>query len=297
MSYPFIMQGKNLVVVIDNNPHTISPSHLFYEKIIDAVKSKQWDSVREMVEPKKAVVEYSNGNITIKEDTLYWQGQDMHNSICSRMVEMLKEGFDIDSLVQFMHNLMQNPSNRAVNELYGFLEKNNLPITPDGHFLAYKKVREDFYDVYSGSVLNKPANMMTDEDIASLPEYDGNVTVNIENGVTVVSMERNKVDDDRNRTCSHGLHFCSMDYLRHFGGERIVIVKINPRDVVSIPSDYNDSKGRACRYEVISELGVSPEQAFTKGVQEDANQPEEFEEDFGFDEFGEEFDNYDNDLI
>ena len=87
----------------------------------------------------------------------------------------------------------------------------------------------------------------------------------------IVEMERNEVDDDKDRTCSTGLHFCSESYLNSFGGERTVIVKINPRDVVSIPSDYNDSKGRACRYEVIGELGVDPEEAFTAPVQENSN--------------------------
>jgi hypothetical protein len=52
-----------------------------------------------------------------------------------------------------------------------------------------------------------------------------------------------------------------------------VIVKINPRDVVSIPSDYNDAKGRACRYEVIGEVGNNPDDGveFTRPVQTNAN--------------------------
>jgi hypothetical protein len=87
----------------------------------------------------------------------------------------------------------------------------------------------------------------------------------------VVEMERNQVDDNKDQTCSTGLHFCGMSYLSHFSGERTVIVKVNPADVVSIPSDYNGAKGRACRYEVVGELGVEPEQAFTASVQENAN--------------------------
>jgi hypothetical protein len=263
MSYPYIMQGSNLVVVIDNKPHTVSKSHPFYEKIIEAVKANDWETVKDLIEPKEAIINYSNGNITVKENTFYWKDEVMHNSMTTRMVNMLGEGFDISPMVAFMDNLMKNPSNRAVNELYGFLEKNNLPITPDGHFLAYKKVRSDFKDVHSGTMDNSPGQ--------------------------VVEMERNRVDDDRNRTCSHGLHFCSLDYLGHFGGEKIVIVKINPMDVVSIPSDYNDSKGRTCRYEVLSELTVVPEKAFTKTVQDDFdrysdNIDEDFEEDDYFDE-------------
>jgi len=160
---------------------------------------------------------------------------------------MLQDGFPVEPLVLFMENLMQNPSYRSVNELYGFLEKNNLPITPDGHFLAYKKVRENYHDVYTG-------------------KFDNSVG-------KIVEMERNQVNDDQNQTCSAGLHFCSENYLNHFGGERVMILKINPRDVVSIPTDYNNSKGRACRYEVIGEVGVNPEDVveFTAPVQENAN--------------------------
>ena len=63
-------------------------------------------------------------------------------------------------------------------------------------------------------------------------------------------------NEDKNQTCSSGLHFCSLDYLPNFGrgdGNRVVILEIDPADVVSIPSDYNNAKGRACRYKVISE--------------------------------------------
>jgi len=199
----------------------------------------------------------------------------MHNALTKRMVAMIQEDFPVDPLVAFMENLMENPSKRAVNELYGFLEKNTLPITSDGCFLAYKKVRQDYLDCHSGTVLNKPAAYMTDEDTAALEEAAGKnseVTVEVVDGVTVVSMERNLVDDDQNRTCSTGLHFCSKDYLNHFGGERIVILKINPRDVVSIPNDYNDSKGRCARYEIVDEIDKDKaDEAFAKSVQEAAD--------------------------
>jgi hypothetical protein len=163
------------------------------------------------------------------------------------MIAMLQEGFPIEPMVTFMENLMSNPSRQAVQELYGFLEKNNLPITPDGHFLAYKKVRDDYLDCHSGTMDNSVGK--------------------------IVEMERNEVDDNRNNTCSAGLHFCGHSYLAHFSGARTVIVKINPRDVVSIPSDYNDAKGRACRYEVVGEVGVNPddEAEFTQPVQSNAN--------------------------
>jgi hypothetical protein len=71
----------------------------------------------------------------------------------------------------------------------------------------------------------------------------------------VVEKKRNEVDNDRNSTCSRGLHFCSIEYLPHYEGGhgKVMIIKINPKNVVSIPVDYNNAKGRCCKYEVVGE--------------------------------------------
>lgn len=247
MSYPYIMQGDNVTLVIEGEPHTINKTHLTYNKVIDAIKQNLWDTVKELINPTKAILTYSKGNIDIVNNELFWKGNPFHNSLAVRMVQMLQDEFDIEPMVKFMNNLMENPSKRAVDELYGFLEKNNLPITPDGCFLAYKRVRNDYKDCHTGSMDNSVG--------------------------TIVEMERNEVDDNRDNTCSSGLHFCSYSYLESFGGERTVIVKINPANVVSIPSDYNEAKGRTCRYEVIGEVSKTPdnEQEFNKPVQTNAN--------------------------
>jgi hypothetical protein len=247
MSYPFIIQGSNVTVVIDGKPHTVAKTHVSYSKVVDAIKAGEWDTVKSIIDPVKVVLNYGQGNISIQGDQLFWKGEPFAGVLATRMISMLEEGFSIEPMVLFMHNLLKNPSKRSVDELYGFLEKNNLPITPDGYFLAYKKVRNDFLDIHSGTMDNSPG--------------------------TIVEMERYKVDDNKDQTCSTGLHFCGMSYLNHFGGSdsRTVIVKIDPADVVSIPSDYNGAKGRACRYEVIGELGVEPGKAFDRSVQGNAN--------------------------
>jgi hypothetical protein len=246
MAYPYLIQGKNIVVIIDNQPHTITSTHIGYEKIKQAIRDNDWDAVKDVIDPKKQILAYGAGNVAIQGSKVFWKEREMHGVLTARLIEMYQDGFPIEPLIAFMENLMQNPSKRAVEELYGFLEKGNLPLTPDGHFLAYKKVRQDFRDCHTGTMDNSVGQ--------------------------TVEMERNAVDDDQNRTCSAGLHFCSKEYLPHFGGHnsRTVILKINPRDVVSIPTDYNNAKGRACRYEVIGELGVHPDQAFVAPVQTEA---------------------------
>lgn len=244
--FPYLIQGKNIVVTIGSNCHTINSTHISYEKIKEAIKANDWTAVQDLIEPKKVILNYGSGNIAIQGDKMFWKGTEFHNSLADRVISMYQEGFPIEPMIAFMENLMSNPSKRAVDELYGFLEKGKLPITPDGHFLAYKMVRDDYKDCHSGT-------------------FDNSVG-------QVVEMERNQVDDDKNRTCSSGLHFCSREYLNNFGGERIMILKINPRDVVSIPADYNDTKGRCSRYEVVDEIDKEKaDAAFSQTVQKSAD--------------------------
>jgi hypothetical protein len=142
----------------------------------------------------------------------------------------MRDGLPHEPLLNFFKNLMENPSKRAVDELYDFLEAGELPITEDGCFLAFKNVRSNYLDIHSG-------------------KFDNSVG-------KVCEMPRNGVDEDKERTCSYGLHFCSIKYLPHFSdsdGGKTMIVKINPKDVVAIPADYNNTKGRTCRYEVVAE--------------------------------------------
>jgi hypothetical protein len=235
---PYLIQGKNIVLVLDNQSHNISrDSHIAYDKIVDAIKAKDWDKVRELVEPKKAIINYGNGDIEIKNNVIYWKGNVFHNSLSTRMIQMFVEGFPIEPMTAFMNNLMQNPSHRSVTQLYDFLDKNKLPITDDGYFLAFKKVNKDFKDIHSGT-------------------FDNSVG-------KICEIERNAVNDDPTQTCSTGLHFCSQSYLPNFGTstDPVMIIKINPKDVVSIPVDYDGAKGRCCRYEVVGQLGVAVEEA------------------------------------
>ena len=122
---------------------------------------------------------------------------------------------------------MENPSRRAVNELYAFLEHKAMPLTPDGNFLAYKGVREDYTDWHSGKFSNKVGD--------------------------VNEMIRNKVCDDANIGCSHGFHAGSLDYARGYGnGGHLMVVEIDPRDVVSVPLDCEQQKLRTAKYKVVA---------------------------------------------
>lgn len=265
----FIYTGDELVMVIDSTPYTVDRSHPRFEDILTAVKEKRWENIPALVSVAKAIDQFGDGRVVVNEDegVILYNGHILHNSLTERIMWMLRDGFDINPFILFVENLMKNPSKRAVDELYKFMEYGKLPITEDGCFLAYKRVRADYMDVHSGTCLNKPASLMPENGHGLLYTTANGVTVTVENGNTTLSMARNAVQDDSQITCSYGLHFCSLEYLGNFSGERVVIMKINPADVVSIPADYNNTKGRCCKYQVVGEYkGSMTDPAFTKSV-------------------------------
>jgi hypothetical protein len=131
--------------------------------------------------------------------------------------------------MKFIDNIQKNKLKDIREELYQFMMAGRMPITHDGCFLAYKAVRRDYHDKHTGTMDNSPG--------------------------TLVAMEPSQVDTNRNNECSRGLHFCARGYLPNFAGsgDRVMIVKVNPRFVFAIPRDYNCAKGRASEYYVIGE--------------------------------------------
>jgi hypothetical protein len=222
--------GK-IAATIDGKCYTIDIDHPKYQKALDAVRQKDWTAFVNLVNISQQVQSYFDGTgVVIRDGSINYHGQVIHNTLTKRIINFMREGLPHEPLLNFFKNLMENPSKRAVDELYDFLDVGELPITEDGCFLAFKNVRADYKDIHSGT-------------------FDNSVG-------KVCEMPRNAVDEDKDRTCSYGLHFCSIDYLPHFSdsnGGHTMIVKINPKDVVAIPADYNNTKGRTCRYEVVAE--------------------------------------------
>jgi hypothetical protein len=200
--------------------------HVNWAAAVAAVKAEEFESLEDLFDIAKAVPNYSNGSITVEHGMVYHQGEEIHNHVVERLLHFMKEGLPYQPLVRFLDKLMENPSRRAINELYSFLEHKNMPLTPDGNFLAYKSVNNEFRDWHTGNYSNKVGD--------------------------VQEMKRSSVCDDVDQGCSAGFHAGSVEYARGFGsGGNLMIVEINPADVVSVPKCSDCQKLRTSKYKVV----------------------------------------------
>ena len=230
MKIPYILTEESLTVVVDGKAMTMQKDHPAWTQAIDALNNEEYDRLENLFDVSKAVEDYvdNESGITVKEGSVFFQGEAIHNVVVDKILSFMRQGLPFKPLVRFLGKLMANPSRRAVNELYAFLEHKSMPITPDGNFVAYKGVTEDFKDFHTR-------------------KFDNSV------GQTL-SMVRNSVCDDANIGCSYGFHAGSYEYAKGYAssGGHLMRVEIDPTDVVSVPLDCNCQKLRTAKYKVIA---------------------------------------------
>lgn len=227
---PLTISDEAISLVINNVPKIIpimtnGKRNTFIDAIIQAVKENDEQAVLELIDRAEAIRKYSGGSVEIRDGSVYYKGSILNNAIVPKLIQMFELGLDVSPWVKFVEKLMKNPSFSSKEQLYRFVEANNVPINKDGDLVLWKWVNNDYTDCHTGRIDNSVG--------------------------AVVEMERSEVDDDPNRTCSAGLHVCSKNYTRF--GTRLMYVAVSPEDVVSVPTDYQNSKMRTCKYTVISE--------------------------------------------
>lgn len=120
----------------------------------------------------------------------------------------------------------------SAEDLMDFIEKSELPLTNDGMIVGYKRVNrskdEGYYvDCHSGRVKQRLGS--------------------------IVCMDIDGVDPDRNRSCSHGLHVANLGYLRNFSGHATLMVLVDPAHFIAVPHGET-TKARVMQYLVVGVL-------------------------------------------
>jgi len=229
---------QNSLTVYDGEPLTLLRHDTRWDAALDALRCDDDARLLDILRPARAITQVTSmsGAVTVVDGVVHLNGVacDDNNYAVQRIVNHLGAGLPVGPLVEFFEKLSQNPSFRVRSDLLEFLELGCLPLTVEGNFLGYKRVNADFTDIHSGTIDYTPGLR--------------------------VAMDRHLVDDNPNNTCSAGLHVCSYAYLAHFHGAKTVSVAIDPRDVVSIPADYNSTKMRVCALQVVEEIATPDQQ-------------------------------------
>lgn len=225
-----VSNNGTITLLINNKNFVVARQHLNYDKIKAALLAKDYKKLPALVDLDSGLNRYVKGKVEVKNGHVLFNGVAIHHNVVDRILKMREEGFEFDSMARFLENLMMNPNSRCREVAYQFIEYQNMPITPEGLFLGYKCVKSDYYDKHSGTIKNEIG--------------------------AVIKMDRSKVSDNPDHDCSYGLHVGSLEYSgpgRGFysNGDILLVVEVNPKDIVSVPTSASCQKMRVCEYKVV----------------------------------------------
>lgn len=229
-------------------------SHQNYDQIVERVVAGDPAAV-DLFDLRRAIKRYSDqslsGRVRVENGVVMLDDEPADNAITDLILRFIDEGQDAKPLARFLEKIAENPNPHSREQLFRWLNTHSFGITPSGDIVGYKGVREDFRSKTAGPgiVNGKPEN-------GNLDNFPGNV----------LEMDRGDVEFNPDKGCSTGLHVGTWDYARRFARDgKVVEVHVNPKDVVSVPTDCSDAKMRVARYVVVRELSQQYEKALILG--------------------------------
>jgi hypothetical protein len=257
-----------LTVFLNGKVLTADNTHPNWKALVGGVTQADDDTdvvaLERLFDPSAQVQEFFervSERVTVSGGHIFFDGEEVDSGLSNHILAELDEGNDPSPFVNFLEKVMTNPNEHSRDQLFDWLSRHDFTITPNGNFLAYKGVRirtsGDLSDKnYSDLVKYPYESINTGRAIVDGKVYSGAIP----NGVgAVVEMPRGEVQHDPSVGCHTGLHAGTHDYASNFSQGKVLLVEINPRDVVSVPTDCNWQKIRTCRYTVkdISEAKIT----------------------------------------
>lgn len=242
----------NLTAFIDGQMHSCTNAHPNYERIRAMCEAGDEGVVAlfDIANTAQERFRRLSERVSISGGTIYLDGEAVDNSLTQQVVRFIDDGVDdFEPLVLFFEKVQNNPNPHSREQLYRWLANRDFTINTDGNIIAYKGVNVrsvDGENVYE-SISHGRAIVDGEVHNGAIPNPIG----------AVVEMPRNDVQHDPSVGCHTGLHAGTWNYASGFAQGAVLTVEINPRDVVSVPTDCEDQKMRVCRYTV---TGVTDQQ-------------------------------------
>lgn len=237
-------QGS-LTVFVDGEMYIATTEHPLWREIRDKVEADDV-SVVDMFSLEKPIqrkFEQLSDRVAINNGQVFFDGDIVNGAIVDNIVRFVNQGVDDwEPLVNFLDKIMANPNVHSREQLYDWLNHQSFSITPDGNFVAYKGVNKTEVDgmTHYHSVNHGRA-------VVDGVEHNGAIPNNVG---SVVTMPRSEVEFNPGVGCSVGLHAGTYNYAKNWANGALLEVEIDPRDVVSVPTDCAAEKIRVCRYVV-----------------------------------------------
>lgn len=262
--------GEKTIAIIDDDMNIHPPIHesnpnfkqiVSYALRSEELTEEEYDHLLELLDLSVTVskkFERLSDRVTVANGLIYFDGDPVHSALGKQIMRFLEDQVaDWRPLVRFFEKVQSNPNEHSREQLYDWLMSHNFTLTDNGDIVGYKGVKKEggkLLSVYAGHA------------IVNGEDCNGHISNEIGN---VVEMPRSEVAHDPSTACSTGLHVGTYKYALHYAQGAMLKVEVNPRDVVSVPTDAAGEKVRVCRYQVVDVIDAPIQEAVVSSYRYD----------------------------
>lgn len=249
------LDGK-MVVTDDLNPS--------FNTIVNRLSNNDTEGLAELFSAEAEVsrqFQRHSERVMVNGGRVYFDGDPIENTLSDHLIRLVRDGEDVSYLVNFWERIATNPSPHSREHLLRWLAAEDFSITRDGFIVGYKGLNSDRTSIHAGP------------GIVNGEKINGNLA---NNEGSIVEIARSYVNDDHGAACSTGLHVGTWGYASSFGAITVEVL-VDPRDVVSVPTDCDGQKMRVCRYKVGKTVAIN----YSESVLDDEDN--DFEYDYNSD--------------
>lgn len=232
INLPWMKTSDNITISFKGGTKTIPRTNPNFDKVVQMLSKDSTATELDLlntIDLALRIKSHKSGLFSVLNGMVVMAGETLPDSLSTRILDFADNNLPVEPLIKFWENCKLNPDPRAKTDLYKFLERNGHALTSDGCFIAYRAIGKDWKDKHTGTMDNRVGE--------------------------IVTKPRSECDANPDAHCSHGLHVSSLEYASGFrcgSEEHLVEVKVNPKNVVAIPTD-NLNKMRVCEFVVVAE--------------------------------------------
>lgn len=262
--------GSNITVFSNGQMFAATDVHPNWDAIVRGAMANDENVIElfDVGQTAQARFERLSDRVTVKNGIVYLDNEPVHNALTEQVVRFIRQGVeDFQPLINFFEKIESNPNDHSREQLFEWLNVHEFTILPNGNFVGYKGVavnNDEYFSISHGTAISNGV------------EYTGAIPNPLG---AIVEMPRGEVQHDPSVGCHRGLHVGTWDYASSFARGAVLKVEVNPRDVVSVPTDCGFAKLRTCRYTVLEAIDAPVSDALDWDYEDDAKPWEDEEED------------------
>lgn len=263
--------------------HVADSHHPFWNEILEGLRTGDptvWDRF-DVAGGIMRTFKQITDRVSWDGETVLWDGDPVHDVLANQLARAIR---DNDSqtylaLAKFWEKLASNPDEHSREQAYNWLASHDFQITADGDVVGYKGLYKDdnlYRSTAVSRVEGKPSGYVNGRPAPARQAITQSLG-------DVVTMPRGEVEHNPRLTCSRGLHVGDWSYAKSYGNA-VVEVLVNPRDIVSVPTDAGGRKVRVCKYTLSREVEAATFAPSNKVLHSD-DEVAEWNGDVGYDPY------------